>query len=338
MNVLLTSSGRRTYLVDYFKKALNGKGLVFAANSCESPALLRADGAVITPLIYSDEYIPFLLDFCKKNEIGLLVPLFDIDLPVLSAHRKEFSEIGTVVAVSGPDVIAVCNDKYRMYEALTGAGIAVPGTWLSAEEVLSENKEWPVLIKPRFGMGSIGVLWASSEEELRVLSGICERNIRESYLRYEAAQVPGQAVIFEKAALGDEYGLDVINDFSGSFCTVIVKKKAAMRSGETDEAVTLGKGDPFYEELFAIGRKLSETFRHRGNLDVDVRLDTDGRIPYVIDMNARFGGGYPFSHAAGVDLPLAYVLWAEGREAPKELFAARAGVHCYKDISISMVQ
>ena len=37
--------------------------------------------------------------------------------------------------------------------------------------------------------------------------------------------------------------------------------------------------------------------------------------PYVIDMNARFGGGYPFSHLAGMDLPRAYVAWAEGKEA-----------------------
>ncbi len=33
MNILLTSAGRRTYMVNYFKDVLNGKGKVFASNS-----------------------------------------------------------------------------------------------------------------------------------------------------------------------------------------------------------------------------------------------------------------------------------------------------------------
>ena len=43
MNILLTSAGRRTYLVDYFKEALcmaGLTGLVHAANSENSPAFL----------------------------------------------------------------------------------------------------------------------------------------------------------------------------------------------------------------------------------------------------------------------------------------------------------
>ena len=50
------------------------------ANSQESPALAAADRKVITPLIYSREYIPFLLEYCKQEKIDLLLPLFDIDI------------------------------------------------------------------------------------------------------------------------------------------------------------------------------------------------------------------------------------------------------------------
>ena len=67
MNILLTSAGRRTYLVEYFREALEMaglSGLIHAANSELSPALLSADRQVITPLIYEDEYIPFVLDYC----------------------------------------------------------------------------------------------------------------------------------------------------------------------------------------------------------------------------------------------------------------------------------
>ena len=33
MNVLLTCVGRRNYMVEYFREALNGRGQVYAANS-----------------------------------------------------------------------------------------------------------------------------------------------------------------------------------------------------------------------------------------------------------------------------------------------------------------
>ena len=105
MNILLTSAGRRSYLVQYFKEALRlggCGGLVHAANSCQCPAFACADRSVVTPIIYDQGYIPFLLEYCKREEIGMLIPLFDIDVPVLAAHREAFASAGTVVVTADP--------------------------------------------------------------------------------------------------------------------------------------------------------------------------------------------------------------------------------------------
>lgn len=98
--------------------------------------------------------------------------------------------------------------------------------------------------------------------------------------------------------MGQEYGLDVINDLEGNYQNTIVKQKYAMRSGETDCALTVR-----WEEADKLGKTLSILLHHIGNLDVDV-FKVEEKI-YVLEMNARFGGGYPFSHLAGVDLPQA---------------------------------
>ena len=331
MNILLTSSGRRTYLVNYFKEALSGKGLLFASNSAMSPALKSADKSVITPLIYSDEYIPFLLSFCQENAIDLIVPLFDIDVPVLAAHREEFEKTGVRLAVSDTETARLCNDKYLMSLKLKEHGIPCPGTVLSLDE--AENFSFPCIVKPRFGMGSIGVEACADAAELSFLYRRCENKIRDSYLRFESQSAEKEAVLIQEMIKGNEYGLDVINDFSGNYVSTAVKRKLAMRAGETDEAVTLSDDTEEYRILSDIGRKISEAFRHIGNMDVDVMTDPENR-PYVIDMNARFGGGYPFSHAAGVDLPGAYIKWAMGEEVPGEMLRARGNVHSYKEITI----
>ena len=340
MNVLLTSAGRRSYLVEYFKEALSGRGLVFASNSEMSPALMVADEGIISPLIYSEEYIPFLKELCRKKEIGLLVSLFDIDLPVLARHKKEFEELGVCVAVSDEDVIQNCNDKYGMFLKLWKLGIRCPETCISLSDaklkLMARSLNWPVVVKPRFGMGSISISRAWSKEELKALYGLCERAIKDSYLKYEAAAYPKESVLLQDAVEGQEYGLDVVNDFSGSFAAVIIRKKLAMRAGETDEAVILGPEDPEYPALSELGRAISEGFGHVGNMDVDVILDPDNMRPYVIDMNARFGGGYPFSHLAGADLPRAYLAWAEGREAEPAWLTAKPHVHGYKELTVKL--
>ena len=336
MNILLTSAGRRTYLVDYFREALKKAGLkgqVYAANSQESPALAAADGKVITPLIYSREYIPFLLEYCKDKGIRLLIPLFDIDLPVLAAYRRDFESAGTIVVTGEEEMVRLCNDKWEAGRYLSSLGVKAPLSWLRADSALEavENKEvsWPLMVKPRWGMGSLSVYTAENEQELCLFAEKIRREIRCNYLKYEAAQDPEHCVLIQERLSGREMGMDVINDLEGRNRAVIVKEKRAMRSGETDEAVT--EDNP---ALSALGALLGRSLKHRGNLDVDV-FDCGG-IYYVLELNARFGGGYPFSHSAGVDLPLALVLWAAGREAPEKILHARPGVRAWKDIRIQV--
>lgn len=340
MNILLTSAGRRTYLVRYFKEAQTDGSLVFAANSTMSPALMEADGHVLTPLIYEEGYVDFLLDFCREHQIGLVIPLFDVDVWMLSCHRDRFLDAGIVPAVSDRSVTAVCSDKYMMGRRLSELGIHTPYTALDPEDY---DGSFPAYVKPRFGMGSIGLYKALCREELDILWSLCKRNVEGSYLRYESKeksedQEGGGSVIIQSEVRGSEYGLDIINDLKGSYVTTIVRRKLAMRSGETDEAIVLSPEAPEHKVLSELGRRLGRGLGHRGNLDMDVILGAEDGVPYVLDMNARFGGGYPFSHAAGVDLPRAYVAWAKGEEVPGELLSVKRSIHAYKDMDIRLYE
>jgi len=327
-NIILTSAGRRNYLVEYFKSALSGTGKVYTANSTkDATAMLVSDGAFVAPMLDDPEYIPFLLKVCTKYSITIIVPLFDLELPILAPAIDQFQDIGVTVFVSDIDIIKICNDKWETFRFLRNHGFNSPSTFLSIAETLDSiehNKcSFPLMIKPRWGMGSIATNVAENPKELEVLFAMVKRNMMKTYLNKNSKKDLNQSIVIQRFLEGDEFGLDVVNNLNESFIVSFVKKKLSMRAGETDSAETVN--DPELEQL---GKDISCKLKHCGNLDVDVMRS--GGKPYIIDMNARIGGGYPFSHLAGADIPAAYVAWASNQRPASECFKIKIGVRGFK--------
>lgn len=332
MNILLTSVGCRAYMVKYFKEVIGAVGQVHVCNSDnKSIAFKYADKKVISPLIYDANYISFLIEYCKENRIDIIISLFDIDLLMLAKHKKKFQEVGTNVIVSGPDIIEICNDKWMTYEFLIKNGFNAPKSFLSIDEVIKHIKNgslsYPVVVKPRYGCGSISVTIAYDEEDLIYLTKKANKEITSSYLKYESA-VTEEKVIYQECLKGQEYGADIINDLNGNMQNVIVRKKIAMRSGETDIAELVD--EPVIRDAL---EKLGTITKHIANMDCDVFLVDS--IPYILEMNARFGGGYPFSHMGGCNIPQAIVNWVEGKDVSKEMISAKTGIIGFKEIYIT---
>jgi len=316
-------------MVNYFKEALKGIGQVHAANSVETYTSQLADKFVVTPLIYDNSYIHFLFDYCLKNNINAIISLFDIDLPILAKSKQRFADRGIYLLVSNYKFTQICNDKWLTYKFLIKNGFNVPATCLSitqAQAALEKGEiKFPVIIKPRWGMGSIGIFQADNDEELKVLYKKTQNSINDSYLKYESSQDPEKSVIIQEKLIGNEYGLDIFNNLNGEFLTCVPKKKLAMRAGETDGAEIIASA-----ELFKLGEELSFFSKHVGNLDVDC-FYTNGKFD-ILEMNCRFGGQYPFSHLAGVDFPKAIVKMLLNEKVDDNLLKAKVGTIGIKDL------
>lgn len=331
VNILFSSAGRRSYLVKWFKKAMIKEGIagtIHVANSkAISPAFLEADKTVVTPMIYSHEYIPFILEYCHNYDINIVIPLFDLDVTYLSYYKGEFNKNGIKLLVPDYDIVNICNDKYLSSLVLKNNAIGVPKTYINIELLKSAIEKgtlkYPVIIKPRYGCGSISVFRAFNDKEVLFLYEFVKQQIEKTYLNHQIAQEE-DTVIIQEELNGDEYGLDIICDLEGKYINTIVKKKIAMRSGETDGAITVSNKD-----LQDIGKSLSEILPHPGVMDVDMFVANG--ISYVLECNARFGGGYPFSHVAGADVPRAIIRWLMKKNA-NELCYAQNGILSQKDI------
>ena len=85
-----------------------------------------------------------------------------------------------------------------------------------------------------------------------------------------------------------------------------------------------------------MGAKIAAAIPHVCLIDTYVIDDDDGRL-WLIDINPRFGGGYPFSHLAGADAPAAYVRWSRGLYSGASLLEYKSDVVAAKYLGVAVV-
>ena len=328
MNILLTSAGRRSYIVDYFKNCV-GVDKVYVSNSVYTIACKRADDFFISPLIYSDEYIPSIIAYCKEKGITVVLSLFDIDLFVLAKNESSFSDAGIELVLAPSSFIEICNDKWKTYKFIKALKLKTPKTYITVDTVVEAVKRgeirYPLIMKPRWGMASMDIYTIDDEEELRVLTNKCKKDIFNSYLKYESSMTEAQAIVYQEKISGDEYGLDILNDLNGNYVATFAKQKLAMRSGETDLGLTC-ESSPFE----TLSRTIAENSHHHGICSLDC-FKTEMGV-YVIEMNCRISGHYPLSYLAGFNYPQLLVDWINNKETNPDLLQYKTGLYIVKDL------
>ena len=322
MNILFTCAGRRTYLLKYFKENLSeGDKVVATDMQLSAPALQVADVKLQVPAVYDPEYVNITLDICREQKIDALLSLNDLELPILAENKTRFEELGVKVIVSSPEVIDIAFDKYKTAQWVESLGLVSPKTYVRLDDVkkalVAGEIEFPLFMKPRWGSGSIGLESIADMEELDIYYNLLMKKIKKTILA--TASVGDEYIMIQEKLTGSEFGLDIMNDLNGKNVAVSVKQKLAMRAGETDKAVTVD-----FPEVREMGRKIGMALGHIGNLDVDIMQRSDGAY-CVLELNPRFGGGFPFSYEAGVNMPKAIIQWVKGEEVDPAILQPEYG-------------
>ena len=322
MNILFTCAGRRTYLLKYFKENMStGDKVVATDMQLSAPALQVADVKLQVPAVYDPKYIDITLNICKEQKINALISLNDLELPILAENKAKFEKLGVTVIVSDPEVIDICFDKYKTAQWVESIGLKAPKTYItlaSAKDALAKGEiAFPLFMKPRWGSGSIGLETVEDMEELDIVYGLLFEKIKKTILA--TASVGEEYIMIQEKLTGNEFGLDVMNDLEGNNVAVSVKQKLAMRAGETDKAITVD-----LPEVREMGATIGRNLRHIGNLDVDIMQRANGDY-CVLELNPRFGGGYPFSYEAGANMPLAILKWLRGEDVDDTMLQPEYG-------------
>jgi carbamoyl-phosphate synthase large subunit len=282
-SILISSAGRRVGLVRAFSAALREldlDGQVLTSDmSPLSSAGLASDRHVLVPPCTDDRFVPTLLELCEQAEIRLVVPTIDTELLTLATHREVFSDQGVAVAISSEPVVAIGSDKTLTHDWLVKAGLPT----VAQAEVAGERPpfDYPFLLKPRFGSASIGV-----------------RTVRDR-IGLDAALADETELVAQELATGQEFTIDLLADADGKCLCAVPRERIETRGGEVSKAVTRQ-----IDELNKLAVKACESLpRPFGPLTLQVFWNRATREAKVIELNPRFGGGYPLSWEAGANFP-----------------------------------
>ncbi|GAI44046.1 unnamed protein product, partial [marine sediment metagenome] len=192
-------------------------------------------------------------------------------------------------------------------------GINVPITVLSVEEALKlidEGKlKWPVVVKHRKGSASMNITYCQNKKRLRSV--------------FETCPFP----MIQEFVDGDEYGYDLFSDFDYRPISVFCKKKIRIRAGVADQAISTDN-----PQLIELGLKIARNLQIFGPTDLDVLISPQG--PKLLEINPRFGGGYPCSHLAGANFPAKLIAIRNGQKLTADIGSCPAGVVMLKQDEI----
>jgi len=295
VNILITAASRRVALIRSFTDALEKmkiKGNVIASDVDPfSAGLAFCRKHVIVPLSSSPEYINEIKRLCANEDISLIIPTIDEELPLFGKHKQEFEELGVRVLVSNEDTGNICNDKHLTYNFLIKQGFPIAETWLP-NEIEKTDPEFPLFIKPRFGRGAISAYPVKSRRELDFFLDYVENPVVQRFLP------------------GDEYTVDVLADFEGNIISVVPRQRLVIRAGVSDRGRTSKN-----QELIEISTKIAKALDIVGPANLQCKIDK-GKITFF-EINPRFSGAIQLTIRSGADFPRMIIKMLNGGITPR---------------------
>lgn len=327
LKIIIASAGRRAHYLQWFREAFRSQGIPGEVIALEyratSPGFGIADRAQQMPAYNSAEYGEELRRWFTAERPDLFLCMNDYEIQVLSGELADaLRETGAIVTVLAPEKQAMVLDKYAMALGLAAAGIPTPTTHLGSEaEAVVETApaDGKFVVKHRFGAGSSGLEFP----DVAGLRDAVERSARTALGADGRPTEDGaEAVIIQDFLPGDEYGVDGIFTLDGrsELVGVMARRVGQMRAGDPDVA-TSADPERFRELVSQVGALLEPT----GPINLDVREDAEG-VARVIDINPRMGGGYPYCHRAGADMPSVLIRMLRGLPHDPSLLDYEHGV------------
>ncbi len=279
-NVLITSVGKRVVLVEIFKRSFKELGLdakVFTTDMRPdlAPACFKSDGYFKVSGCTADSYVDELLDICHDKNIGVVIPTIDTELTVLASKVERFRKADVFLMLSDLDFIRLCEDKRLSSFFLKRIGMSVP------KLVDRHHPVFPLFVKPYNKSRSENAYVVTCQDELtRKILADPDMLFMEYVDKKE----------YKEFTVDMYYGRD--NRIKG----IVPRERIVIRAGEVNKAITRKNSIVGF-----LKERMNSLEGVRGCICIQLFYRERDHDIIGIEINPRFGGGFPLSYYAGAN-------------------------------------
>ena len=281
-NILITSAGKRVALTKYFKETLNRffpEAKVFITDMYPdmAPVSYVCDGSFKVPSVTATDYSVALLKICEENEVGMIIATIDTELLVLTDLKEKFREKGIHVIVSDKGFVTMCRDKRNTGAFFVKHGMRVP------KAMDKYNPTFPMFAKPYDGSLSTNLHYIRTADELthEILN-----DPKLLFMEY-----------IDRSAY-KEYTVDMYYGRDNKVKCIVPRERIEIRAGEINKGRTAKN-----EIVDFIKDKLGYIEGCVGCICMQLFFHPESKDMVGIEINPRFGGGYPLSYMCGGNYP-----------------------------------
>lgn len=230
-----------------------------------------------------------LIEVLKADHYDVTIPMTDFSATMLSRHKEELLQY-THPAVNDWDVFMQAGDKLNTMIACMDNNIPCPYTLREVktiDDVINSDIQYPFIIKPRIGYGSIGFHVIRTEEDLRKVFD-------------SSMKAHGDMLVQEYIPQTDiQYKCEVFIDGDGEVKSAVVFDKT--RWYPIDGGSTCCSASVKRPDIVESSVKLLKAIGWRGYGDVDLIQDPRDKVAKVMEINPRITASVKVCFAAGVD-------------------------------------
>lgn len=282
-NILITSAGKRVTLTKLFQETIKAschesKVYTTDMNPQLAPAGVISDGCFKVPRVSDKSYIDILLKICLENSISVVIPTIDTELLLLAENKMFFLNNGIHLVISDYSFIQLCRDKRNTNEYFRKLKIPFP------KSIDKLHPTFPLFAKPYDGSLSKDLYVIKTKEELTPEILNHPKLLFMEYIDKEQYK---------------EFTIDMYYGRDNKIKAIVPRERIEIRAGEINKGYTrknyiVG----FLKERMnflpgVVGCICIQLFYRERDHDI-----------VGIEINPRFGGGYPLSFYAKANFPL----------------------------------
>lgn len=260
-----------------------------------------SDESVVVPGAVDHGFAEQMIRVCQARNVDVVFPIIDEELQLFAEAAPQFYLNGIDVVTNGPETVRTARDKWLTYHWCRQHGVRTPQTWLS--ESGPTVRQFPLIVKPRSGRGSVGVSVARTDAEL------------------DASRGDRRDVLIQEFVEGPEFTVDLLADREGRVVSAVPRERLVTKAGMCVKGRTVRE-----PRLIELAVAVAESFglTPRGNLQF-CRSLRDGEY-YLIEVNPKFGSGLPLTTAAGINMPLLLLKMLRGERVSPMIGQFRSGL------------